>query len=206
MFFKKKKDVRPISVEEVQMLTAKGMADKDIIKQLKSEGHSYDEIESAMLQAVKAGVEDEPKGAERPTSASETVEIEGLSDLEQPELEMPDIEFDDRVSPDMIVEELVEGIVEDKWKKFEDRIAEVKKEMSELRLSRQEGGLIVPVENKELETSISEINDRLDNLEARVGGLEKAFKQFLPSLTRNIESLSAMIHEMKSRREEKVYQ
>ena len=41
--------------------------------------------------------------------------------------------------------------------------------------------------------------NKLDDLEARIGGLEKAFRQFLPSLTENIEALSKMIHEMKAK-------
>ena len=47
---------------------------------------------------------------------------------------------------------------------------------------------------------IQSLYAKVEDLEARVGGLEKAFKQFLPTLTRNIESLSAMIHEMKRER------
>ena len=53
--------------------------------------------------------------------------------------------------------------------------------------------------SKEEEQKFVDISSRVEDMEARVGGLEKAFKQFLPSLTRNIESLSAMIHEMRSR-------
>jgi len=40
-------------------------------------------------------------------------------------------------------------------------------------------------------------------LEIRISGLEKAFRQFLPSLTRNIESLSDMVHEVKEKKYEK---
>ena len=53
----------------------------------------------------------------------------------------------------------------------------------------------------ELDSRMADISGQLEDLEARVGGLEKAFKQFLPSLTRNIESLSHMIHEMKEKQQ-----
>ncbi len=57
LFFTKKKEVkRPIPVEEVVELSRKGKTDKEIIRQLKSEGFSYDEIEKAMLLAMKSSV------------------------------------------------------------------------------------------------------------------------------------------------------
>jgi len=52
---------------------------------------------------------------------------------------------------------------------------------------------------KDYDPKISDITEQMEDLQARVGGLEKAFKQFLPSLTKNMESLSNLIHEMKEK-------
>ncbi|MBI2971376.1 MAG: hypothetical protein HYY37_03105 [Candidatus Aenigmarchaeota archaeon] len=205
LFFKKKsKEARPPPVEEIQRLSARGMSDKDIIKSLKSEGYSYDEIEQAMMQAVKEGVE---PSAERPAAAIEQVypsqaESQPTSDL-IPELTassmqepMPEIEG---MAPEAIVEELVEGVVEEKWQRFEERIKSVEIEIASLKqraaVPQLAGQEAAAVDNTKAEA----LQDKLDDLEARIGGLEKAFKQFLPSLTRNIESLSRIIHEMKTR-------
>ncbi len=200
LFQKKKKGDVPI--EEIQKLTARGMSDKDIIKKLKSEGYSYDSIERAMLQAVKEGVnepEREPEVPSFPEIAPQQQRREPESlfpEFEQMQ-EVPELET---INPEVIVEELIEGVVEDKWNKFLSRIEKVENELNIVRAeikgiprNMQQGSA------KDFEVKVSELSDQFDELAARVGGLEKAFKQFLPSLTRNIEALSNMIHEMKEK-------
>lgn len=188
----KKKEPKELPINEIQELSSKGASDKEIIKKLKSEGYSYDTIEKSMLQAVKAGV-DQPED----TATQEQPTAEAF----QEEQEMPEMnlaEAEETVSPEIIVEELVEGVVEEKWQKVESRIESMEGEISKIyaRLKQAEQrNVIAPVRDER----IDEYSERLEDLEARIGGLEKAFKQFLPALTRNIESLAGMIHEMKQR-------
>ena len=204
---KKKADVKDVPVDEVQKMTRKGLSDKDIIKQLKSKGYSYEAIEGAMLKAVKEGVDDEqPRMVQRLDTEPPATENffdappqQDFPDMTQPAQEMA---FD--VDPDVMLEELVEGIVEEKWGRFDDRLkkvddnfdrirAEIKQFEMKLEQSKRESP------NRDIDGKMNGISEQLEDMEARVGGLEKAFKQFLPSLTRNIESLSQMIHEMKDR-------
>ena len=44
-----------LPVEEVKKLKAQGKADRDIIVELKKQGHSFESIEKAMLQALRTG-------------------------------------------------------------------------------------------------------------------------------------------------------
>ncbi|MEK6837171.1 MAG: hypothetical protein AABX69_00840, partial [Nanoarchaeota archaeon] len=197
---KKKGDV---PIEEVQRMSAQGMSDKDIIKKLKSEGYSYDSIEKSMLQAVKEGVsEPEPSSAEAfspsfPESMAQPKrgEAEALFPEFEPQ-EMPEIE---NINPEIVIEELVEGVVEEKWNKFSSRMEKIENELNLIRTELKQPRQVQQGSTKEAEAKVAELAEQLDELDARIGGLEKAFKQFLPSLTRNIEALSRMIHEMKEK-------
>ena len=213
LFFKKKpKEAKPLPVEDVQRMSARGMSDKDIIKSLKTQGYSYEEIEQAMLQAVKEGVaRPEQTAVEKlqPPAQPQQQEQQAPLDFnsfnppqEQPkpaEQNLPDILPEESIEPEAIVEELVEGVVEEKWQKFEARLKEYESQLADLKQRVEETGASgaghVPSDDGKFE----ELAGKLEDIEARVGGLEKAFKQFLPSLTRNIESLSRIIHEMKAR-------
>ena len=214
MFFGKKKKAN-VSVGEIRKMSSSGVSDRDIIKRLKKEGYSYDEIERAMLEAVKEGVGEEEKPAREPRRREEEVyeppaEHEERARAEPPLFEgleetamEPLTDFSEELpKPEVVIEELVEGVVEDKWKKFDDKIDKFNREFDNVRgeLKQFEQKLRAARENedmKEVDIEVREINNRLDELDARIGGLEKAFKQILPSMTRNIENLSQMIHELK---------
>lgn len=189
MLFHKKRE-GPVPIEEIQQLTAKGLSDRDVIKKLKGEGYSYDAIEKAMLQAVKEGVGEEPKREEQFNNPEEVTE-------QIPELGIAEMEMSEEpIAPEILVEELVEGVVEDKLHGYKERMERVEEEITKLYARVKHAQLPQPVPE---DSGVDELTGRIEDLEARIGGLEKAFKQFLPSLTRNIEALSAMIHEMKAK-------
>ncbi|MFH0949320.1 MAG: hypothetical protein V1802_02425 [Candidatus Aenigmatarchaeota archaeon] len=206
MLFGKKKSIGSVSPEEIQQMMQKGMADKEIIKMMKKKGYSYESIESAMLEAVRKGVSSQEQRFEPPRieqmktpeeelfgepKKSELIEEMGLSELEE-----------ETESPEAIIEDLVEGVIEEKWVKFEDRMKRIEDNMNALQSGVKQYDLKIENIKKEpitMQGPSDELLTRLDELEARIGGLEKAFRQFLPSLTKNIESLSHMIHEMKEK-------
>ncbi len=190
MLFHKKQE-GPVPTEEIQQLTARGLNDRDVIKKLKGEGYSYDSIEKAMLQAVKEGVGEEPATpteapAEEPDQFAEQVPELGLAGLESVE---------EPVAPEVIVEELVEGVVDDKMHGYKERLDKIEEEITKLYARVKHAQVPPPQEDMR----VDEMTSHIEDLEARIGGLEKAFKQFLPALTRNIEALSSMIHEMKAK-------
>jgi len=209
MFFGKKKEQKPIPIDEIKKMAGRGMGDKDIIKELKHKGYGYKEIEKAMLQAVQEGVEQEPvaKQQELESFAPPDDIFSSLPAGPPNQGELPTIEDvlpEGDEQSDIIIEELIEGIVEEKWEKFEDRISKIEESLDRINIQLKQYDMKLTQDYPqkpmlENESRINEIANRLEELDARVGGLEKAFKQFLPSLTKNIESLSQMIHEMKEK-------
>jgi len=226
---KPKSPKQPISLDEVREMSARGISDKDIIKTFKTRGYSYDDIEKIMLQAVKEGVSAEdpiqatpepiqnPLPPEKPQNDQEMTGMypnqEKFTPPPEPiqqEQVLDDSIQDDQymhedVSPEIIVEELVEGVVEEKWKKFDKGLSNVEKDLENMKVAnkqmQQKVGALKPAEDTtELVIKLNELSERVEDFEARVGGLEKAFRQFLPSLTTNIENLSSIIHEMKAKK------
>lgn len=206
MFFHKKKDHGPVPLEEVQKLTSSGMSEKDVIKKLKSRGYSYDEIEKAMMSAVKRGVEEPFTQPYQPQQErSEFPQFPEIGEFKPEEQALPaglqDVTVAEDINPDILVEEIVEDVIEEKWQKFEERVKKIEGDFTNLGTQLRQLEQRKPTEQpaKDYDSRIGEMSDQIEDLQARVGGLEKAFKQFLPSLTKNIESLSGLIHEMKAK-------
>lgn len=219
MFFRKKKKEKSelrVPVEKVKELSKKGMSDKDIIRQLKSEGYSYEEIEQAMLQAVKEStIETNESGIEtKPAPSTQIENIPQPQVVQQPQLqqtqprvedfeikqptpeeETPSFVEEEEISPEVIIEELVESIVDEKWSEIKDRFQRLEDEIKTLKHKLKEEK---EVEIKDYDSDIEALYSQIEELEARVGGLERAFKQFLPTLTKNIEELQKMVEELKS--------
>lgn len=229
MFFKNKSKHKSgkIPLEEIKKMSSTGMSERDIIQNLKSKGYSLDEIESGMMQAVKYGIADEEypaspmAGTQKIEAVNEFVETErpfsmqdiyGSPQQQQPEVQMqdeipdelmaPDIAPEDVHEPDVMIEELVEGIMEEKWKKMDYSFDKIRDDMATLKAEIKNIKSQPQLQNdapREMENRLNDIQTRLEDFDIRIAGLEKAFKQFLPSLTRNIEELSQMVHGMRNK-------
>ena len=200
MLFHHKKETKQIAPEEIQKLTSKGMSDKEIIKHFKSKGYSYDDIEKAMMSAVKNNI-----GEKTPMQMSMPEPEPFFYDQPYEQEPMQETQEEEWAEPaDSMVEEIVEGIIEDKWQKFQAQIDNMQMSIDRLSAEIKQAKAMPAQSSKEPvfdNARIDELNEHVNDLYARVGGLEKAFKQFLPSLTRNIEMLSSMVHEMKNKTE-----
>lgn len=210
MFFKSKKKSGPVPVDKIRALTQKGMSDREIVKKLKKQGYSYDQIEKSMLEAVRAGVE-EPSSSAPPrfeggfqeAPSSDTFALDDIAPPpQQQQFETGPVE---NISPETIIEELIEGVIDEKWQTFNKKIKKYEDEIEKLETTIKQfeqqfkAAKEEPV-TKQFDSKLNTFSMTMEELDARVGGLEKAFKQFLPSLTKNIESLSRMVHDIKEKR------
>src|SRR3989344_7821135 len=197
MFFRKKKEMNnPVPPEEIDGMISQGLGDKDIIKKLKAEGYSYENIENAMLKAVKVGVDDNGAAQDSfdpsmaPPPQQEQPMMEEFSDI--------DVKNAEELSPEQIVEELIEGVVESKWKRFDEEIERVNMEINFIKESAKSAKPSESPDSSQYEERMNALSAQVEDISTRVGGLEKAFKQFLPSLTRNIDTFPAKINERRA--------
>lgn len=226
LFRKKPKIAGPVPIREIQSLRSSGLSDKDIIKRLKDKGYDYREIEKAMLQSLKREVtptpKPEPKTPQQENMFEQFYEPVGeapsfediygerrkpqISERSLEEL-IPPVPEEEQVSPELSIEELVEGVINEKWEALEHALNEMRSEQENIRKEIMEVKALSSAPGEKTENpfidKINELEERLNNLEPKVSGLEKAFKQFLPSLTDNIRNLSEIIRELREKREEK---
>lgn len=202
-----------IPLKEVETLRRTGVSDKDIIKKLKSDGFSYSEIEKGMLQSLKQNISDDSSSPMNNESWKKNEESPTFEDIygNQPEAKEPSFEelmapgiAESDISPELAIEELVEGVVNEKWELFEKELKKIRSDEEMLLRQIKQLETVSSSTGKDsrasvIERKISEMEERMGDIDARISGIEKAFKQFLPSLTENIRSLSEMVREMKTR-------
>jgi len=231
LFKKKPKISGPVPLSEIQSLRNAGLSDKDIIKRLRDKGYDYKEIERAMLQSLKTQVS-QPEPKEEKTqepfstkSFSSQEELPTFDDFFKPTTpiresrkDFGETEFspifseeqsmqEETVSPEVTIEEIVEGIMEEKWQPMHKELELITNEQENIRKEIAElKALISKIPGEETKSNIfvkvQEIEEKLNEIEPKVNGLEKAFKQFLPSLTENIRMLSNLVERLKERGKE----
>jgi chaperonin cofactor prefoldin len=217
---KGKRPEQPPPVDRVKSMMQTGLSEREIIRQLKAEGYGFGDIEKAMLTALREGVTAAPVPAAAPpvyAQAPQQPVPPGPAQYPAPEwpqpayapqpppmydeereaipLELPPLEAPSAAeTPEDIMEDILEGLTEEKFEKFTGEIKKVREEFERMRAELR-AAMQKPVV---AEAAVpKEVTDKLDDLEARVGGLEKAFRQFLPQLTQNIDELAKIIREMK---------
>ena len=204
MLFGKKQDTSKVPIEEAKQLSSQGLSDKAVIEELKKRGYSFEAIQKAMLQMVKDTAEPEPQ---LPQLEPMEPELPKLDDLgPEPNADLPPIDegSDDVENPEDIVEELVEGIVEEKIKPFSKRMDKLEEKLAGLKADIEKVQEIKKqnINIAEMSMKISEFETKMMDFSVRIGALEKAFKQLLPSLVDNVHSLSRLVHELKKGHEE----
>ncbi|MFP4046036.1 MAG: hypothetical protein ACLFS3_03175 [Candidatus Aenigmatarchaeota archaeon] len=102
------------------------------------------------------------------------------------------------------LEELIEEIIEEKWSGVRQNLQKMETENENLKnkiysMEERIQGLEEKhqKEKEKLEDKVDRTFNHIENIEARVNSVEKAFKEFLPSLTENVRSLSGIVNELK---------
>ncbi len=211
-------------VSEVKELMSQGLEDKEVIDKLKEQGFSYSEIEKAMVDALKSesgGIKPAPASFTQPPSrkmeTGQKPEMPPLpgsqpdegekprqpSQSPQPQapqkVSMPEGETEQTYPPEFAVEEIVEGVVEEKWDRFNRKLEQIRTDQSNLR--EEVNSLLTEArsiknqsttEDREIVDKIEDLEKRLEDAEAKAGGLERVFKQFFPKIFKKALSAKKM--------------
>ena len=105
---------------------------------------------------------------------------------------------------EVTVEEIVEGIVAERWRDFEEILIEFEKrdtqlqgELSDLRKRLKEVEDSVKEREKTLLAKFEEFGVSMENITGKIGAIEKIFRDSLPELTTNIKTLSGLAEKIK---------
>ena len=105
---------------------------------------------------------------------------------------------------EITVEEIVEGIVDEKWDELEDKLQMFEKRNLQLQsqiddVRKKIGELEKSIKDREqtLVSKFDEFGESMSTIEGRIGGIEKVFREVLPDLSENIKVMSDIVEKMK---------
>lgn len=98
---------------------------------------------------------------------------------------------------EVTLEEIIEGIVAEKWNDFEDRLAnfeerdlQLQQQIQEVRHSIKDVEKAVESKEQTLSGRFDEFSGSVSEIQGRIGSMEKVFKEFIPELAKNVKTLS----------------
>lgn len=105
---------------------------------------------------------------------------------------------------EITVEELIEGIVTERWKDFEERLSDFEKrdmqlqsEIDDMRKRFKEIDASSSDREKGLTGKMEEFGGSMENIEGRIGSIERVFREVLPELSENIKSMTEFVEKVK---------
>ncbi len=112
----------------------------------------------------------------------------GFSGMQEPNLEM-------QSEPTDLIEEIVEGVVEEKFEKLDTKFEFIQKNQEKLKEEIDAMKVLLTNEVQKVEKLIegskgetSKLNDEIETIDIKCAALERAFKQFLPDLAEKVRS------------------
>ena len=199
-----------IPTDRVKELSEKGFSEPEIIDVLRKEGFSADEIDRALTQALKIGVTGEP---EAPTKLPTIEDLQASTSEKKPKDEMPTPQVPEvperslqypEYYPGYGTEEMVEAIVRERMGEMEQTLSEFRAKYAELerKIANLHHQLSILSKSKSefeqlLISKLDAQKDTLDDVNARLSSLEKAFKEALPALIESVRSLSDLVQRFK---------
>jgi hypothetical protein len=225
-FKEQKREVKRIyiPVDLVQKYSSQGMSEQQIVSRLMNEGFDEARINRALQIALRETVRAPPPREEvagpvpmgerqpfgyppervvPPTEAAlvryeEAPQTRMTFEKQEPEqFQVPEL-------GEITVEEIVEGVVSEKWEEFEDRLGNFEKkdiqiqgQIDDLRKKIDEINKSMRDREQTLLSKLGEVGESMDTIQGRIGSIEKVFKDFLPELTENIKVMSEIVEKHK---------
>lgn len=132
---------------------------------------------------------------------------------EKPEISEPLEKFEEKESveyhpstPEVTLEEIIEGILADKWTDFEETIERLRRRDDELQKQiieiRKEIDSIKDAMRKSEESFMAKLEEhgnQVANIEVKIGSIEKVFKEFLPELTESMRLVTEALEKTKKK-------
>ncbi len=112
----------------------------------------------------------------------------GFSGMQEPSLEM-------QFEPTNLIEEIVEGVVEEKFEKLDTKFEFIQKNQEKLKEDIEKMRVLLANEIQKVEKLIegskeetNKLKDDIETVDIKCAALERAFKQFLPDLAEKVRS------------------
>lgn len=211
-FFKKKEEPvvgkGEVPVERVKEMSSRGFSEPEIIDVLRKEGYSPKEIDQAFSLVLKSNIGEEKSKKEKKEAKKEEIKLPTLQEIvpkpvepEIPETTLPQEYYQYSAEEyanyiDSIVQARVSE-VSGKITELSAKYDEVKKQIEKIveqlgEMTKERVG-----EEKRLLNRIDSFKESLEELNIKVGSLERAFKETLPALIESVRALSDLVQRIK---------
>ncbi|MBI1978648.1 MAG: hypothetical protein HYS62_01140 [Candidatus Aenigmarchaeota archaeon] len=201
-----------IPVERVRDLTGRGFSEVEVIDVLRKEGYSPEEIDNALTQSLRFAASEPARTenpAEYPRSEPALPTLEDIIPRQQqqtpqiPETSLPQ-EYYQGYQQNYPTEEYVDYVVQARMGDVTQKITEFSVKAQEIERRIQEVGdrinEIMSLRNAEQTQILSKIEtfkEGVSDIETRMAGLEKAFKETLPALIESVRALTDLVQRLK---------
>lgn len=180
-------------IDLIMAMKQRGMGNDQIVQELERQGYNSSQIFDALNQANLSGMDapyTSPGMGMQQQPPMQDFGQQPVQQFEQPAQQQMDREQ---------VEEIVEAIIDEKWKEFERDIKLVidwkdKTESKIDQMGQQISDLAGSLNTlqKSIIGKVSEYDKNLSNVGVEIKAMEKVFQNVLPSLTENVNKLERM--------------
>ncbi len=207
-----------IPVERVKDLTARGFSEVEIIDVLRKEGYSPEEIDTGLTQSLKfaaANPATPPNLGLPPEQPKERGMLPTLDDIlprEQPQTVTPQLpetslpqeyyqqDHQQAYPTEDYVDYIVQarmGDINQKITEFSVKATEIEKRVQEISDRISEIMNLRNAEQTQILSKIETFKEGVTDIETRISGLERAFKETLPALIESVRALTDLVQRFK---------
>jgi len=224
-----------VPADIVLSYASQGFSENEIKTRLQSQGFAPDIIDKALRVALKEKVTSEiPRVAPPPPSPIQVPQPRTMEVSRHPmplgypperivsPTEPRPIPVEEAAKPftfeptgvraaespigEITIEEIIEGVVDERWRDFEERLLDFEKrdmqleaQIEDLRKRFKEIETTLKEKEEGLVSKLDEFGGSVENIEGRIGSIERVFKDFLPELTQNIKNMSELVEKIKEK-------
>lgn len=187
-----------IPTDRVKELGDKGFSEPEIIDVLRKEGFSADEIDRGLTQALELKVSGEPEPQPTFQGSMQVQQGPPMPQIPESSLQYP------QATEGYGAEELIESIVNERMSDVDQRFSEFNAKNAELErnISNLHHQLSIMTKGRSqaeqiIITRIDSLKDAVEDMNAKVSSLEKAFKDALPALIESVRALIDLVQRVK---------
>jgi prefoldin subunit 5 len=103
------------------------------------------------------------------------------------------------------LEEIVESVVDEKWRELQDRLEDMHERLDAMEAKITSLDVQINTlkdagssERSVIESKIDEYKGSIDGIESRIGSIERAFKETLPSMIDSVKSVTEVVAKLKA--------
>ena len=211
-FLKSSKGKGSVPLDRVKDLTGRGFSEVEVIDILRKEGYSPEEIDNALTQSLKYAATNQTQNQEPETGYQKTepalpATLEEILPRTQQPAQLPETSLPQEYYQnyqnypteeyvDYIVQARI-GEVNQKIMEFSVKAEEMEKKVQEVNDRINEIMNLRNAEQTQIISKIESFRESNGDVEVRIGGLEKAFKETLPALIESVRGLTDLVQRLK---------